>query len=382
MADNNLRGVEELDKKNYDHSLDAVKGFSCLLMIAAHTALEYSGNNVILHNIGELAPVLFFAVSGVTSTFQSRKNLLSLIAFYLAFAVLGMSYNALWRPDIWSNPVSDVPQIIAMSVIGIIIIERVLKPGRWMYLALGIAVFVLHLVLSPRIPAFPVHQFFTPKGDYTYFTFLPWFSIFLLGVFAYRTGRLINLTSGLVSLGLLAFSYALSPGDGEFLVKYNMSAGYFFMSMSFLFLSFYLFRSVKRYSFRNPLLFFGRHSFLFLYLHVFILWAFTRMHPYHISVFAVWAGVLAATLAAMAAVLKLNHYAGVLFNYRLVWLGMMALVLGIPLAVHSNGVIIVSETLLGIGLACNYKKLSMIIAGMFEAPPGPSVVRTGVKKTG
>src|SRR4051812_23500621 len=99
--------------KSYDYSLDAIKGFSCILMIIAHTPIDYIGGERSIQILGGLAPVLFFAVSGITTTFQSqRKNFTSLLLFYLLFSILGLSYNAIWRPNLWGNLASDVPQII------------------------------------------------------------------------------------------------------------------------------------------------------------------------------------------------------------------------------------------------------------------------------
>lgn len=356
-------------EKKYDHSLDAMKGFSCLLMMMAHTGLVFSGSSRSLQIIGELAPILFFAVSGITSIFQSKKSVLPLIAYYFVFAVIGLSYNALWRPYIWSDPVSDVPQIVAMSVLAIILLEKYFRPGRYVYLILGISLFVLHFVFTAKVPSFPGKQFFIPEGDYTYFTFVPWFSIFLLGVFAYRSRRLVNLICGIAAACGLAAAYALTPRETEFLIKYNMSPGYFFLSLVLLFMSFALFRLIRQYSLKNPLLFLGKHSFLFLYVHVFLIFILTYFKLYSINVYMVWAGVLLVSYIGMNAVLWINRYVEALFNYRLVWLGLMLLILLVPAATDSYGLIVTSEAVLGMAFACNYKKLSQVIFSMFTLVP-------------
>ncbi|BCG58867.1 acyltransferase family protein [Paenibacillus sp. URB8-2] len=365
-------------EKKYDYSLDAMKGFSCLLMIMAHTGLVFSGSSRSFQIIGELAPVLFFAVSGITSIFQSKKNVLPLLAFYFVFAVIGLSYNALWRPYIWSDPVSDVPQIVAMSVLGIILLEKYFRPGRYVYLILAVFLFTLHYVFTAKVPSFPGKQFFIPEGDYTYFTFVPWFSIFLLGVFAYRSSKRINLISGILAACFLAGAYFLTPRDTEFLVKYNMSPGYFFLSLVLLFMSFSLFRSIRQYSLMNPLLFFGKHSFLFLYVHVFIIFILTHLKLYSINVYIIWAAVLLASYIGMNAVLWINKYVEALFNYKLVWLGLLMLILSVPAVVDSFGLIVTAEAALGMAFACNYKKLSQILTPIFTFAPKSRNLQPGV----
>ncbi|MFD1776173.1 hypothetical protein [Paenibacillus rhizophilus] len=370
-----------MDKK-YDYSLDAMKGFSCLLMIMAHTGLVFSGSSRSFQIIGGLAPVLFFAVSGITSIFQSKKNVLPLLAFYFVFAVIGLSYNALWRPFIWSDPVSDVPQIVAMSVLAIILLEKYFRPGRYVYLILGVFLFAMHFIFTAKVPSFPGKQFFIPEGDYTYFTFVPWFSIFLLGVFAYRSGRLVNLICGIAAACGLAAAYVLTPRETEFLIKYNMSPGYFFLSLVLLFMSFSLFRSIRQYSLKNPLLFFGKHSFLFLYVHVFLIFLLTHFKLYSINVYMVWAGVLLVSYIGMNAVLWINKYVEALFNHKLPWLGLLMLILLVPAAVDSYGLIVTLEAVLGLAFACNYKKLSQVLFSIFTFVPNSTNSQPGAAANG
>ncbi|AIQ12566.1 acyltransferase family protein [Paenibacillus durus] len=366
-------------EKKYDYSLDAIKGFSCLLMIMAHTGIDFAGSSRSLQIIGGLAPALFFAVSGVTSIFQSKKNFLPLLAFYFVFAIMGLSYNALWRPFIWSDPVSDVAQIVAMSVLGIIVLEKYLRPNKYVYLILAILIFTLHFVFTAHIPSFPAKQFFIPEGDYTYFTFIPWFSVFLLGIFAYRSSKLINLISGLFAACLLAAAYFLTPRDTEFLVKYNMSLGYFFLSLLVLFMSFFLFRSIRHYSLKNPLIFFGKHSFLFLYVHVFIIFVITHLRLYSINIYIIWAAVLLTTFIGMTAVLWINKYVEKIFDYKLAWIALLMLILLVPAIVHSVGFIVLAETVLGMAFACNYKKLSQVLTPIFTFTPKSTNLQPGME---
>lgn len=81
--------------KQRDHSLDAIKGIGCILMIFAHAKVNLS-ESIFFQSIiflGTFAPVLFFAISGITATLQAKKDPFFIVLFYTMFAFLGLSYN-------------------------------------------------------------------------------------------------------------------------------------------------------------------------------------------------------------------------------------------------------------------------------------------------
>lgn len=114
--------------------------------------------------VAGVAPVLFFAVSGVTTTLQvKRRSFSSLLGFYVLFAVIGFAYNLMWRPDVQAFRIMDVPQIIALGVLTVYLLEKVLKPRsicicycRWPCLryirssGTGCRTFRLNLLCSQR----------------------------------------------------------------------------------------------------------------------------------------------------------------------------------------------------------------------------------------
>ena len=81
--------------KQRDHSLDAIKGIGCILMIFAHAKVNLS-ESIFFQSIiflGTFALVLFFAISGITATLQAKKDPFFIVLFYPMFAFLGLSYN-------------------------------------------------------------------------------------------------------------------------------------------------------------------------------------------------------------------------------------------------------------------------------------------------
>ncbi|MEK4326644.1 hypothetical protein MKX70_12480 [Paenibacillus sp. FSL R7-0312] len=99
--------------------------------------------------VAGVAPVLFFAVSGVTTTLQvKRRSFSSLLGFYVLFAVIGFANNLMWRPDVQAFRIMDVPQIIALGVLSVYLLEKYLKPPLYLYLLLSLAVFALRIFLG------------------------------------------------------------------------------------------------------------------------------------------------------------------------------------------------------------------------------------------
>ncbi len=68
--------------RKYDHSLDAIKGFSCVLMVMAHIPSQFLGYELIYQFIGGLAPVLFLQFQESLLYFKQREKISVL---YLSF---------------------------------------------------------------------------------------------------------------------------------------------------------------------------------------------------------------------------------------------------------------------------------------------------------
>lgn len=342
--------------KPYDYSLDAIKGISCILMIIAHIPLYFNGNERVFQIVASVAPVLFFAVSGVTTTLQVRKrSFSSLLGFYVLFAVLGLSYNLMWRPGVQAFRIMDVPQIIALGVLSVYVVEKYLKPPLYLYLLLSLAVFAVHSFLGHRLPDFPLKSvLFTETVGFTYF---PWLFAFVAGVFAYRSSNRVNLVSALAAGVLLVIVSYGRVSEADF-VKYNMSLPYLLFSLTVLFGMFYLFRSKQSYAPASLLLYFGKHSFLFLFVHLFLILAFDRLGLGRLHIVVMWGLVLICTYIGMQILLWLNRYIARYLEHPLPWTFIVMGVMAIPLVIPNRDIIILTEAALGMLFAMNYKHLS------------------------
>lgn len=345
--------------KEYDYSLDAIKGISCILMIVAHIPLYFNGNERVFQIIAGLAPVLFFAVSGVTTTLQvRRKSFRSLLSFYVLFAVIGFSYNLMWKPEVQAFSVMDVPQIIALGVLSVYLIEKYLKPPLYLYLLLALLVFLVHFFIGSLLPDFPLKSIlFTETVGFTYF---PWMFAFVAGIFAYRCSNRVNLIGALVAGALLVISSYGGVREADF-IKYNMSVNYLLLSLFVLFGVFYLFRRKKSYAPSNLMLYFGKHSFLFLFTHLILILAFDRLGLGRLYIVWIWCLALVCTYMAMRVLLWLGRFIEPYMGYPAVWVLIVISVVAIPLVISNRDLIILAEASLGILFSLNYKKLSSLM---------------------
>ncbi|AIQ60513.1 hypothetical protein [Paenibacillus borealis] len=357
--------------KPYDYSLDAIKGISCILMIIAHIPLYFHGNERVFQIVAGVAPVLFFAVSGVTTTLQvKRRSFGSLLGFYVLFAVIGFAYNLMWRPDVQAFRIMDVPQIIALGVLSVYLLEKYLKPPLYLYLLLSLAVFAVHSFIGHRLPDFPLKSVvFTETVGFTYF---PWLFAFLGGVFAYRASNRVNLIMTLVAGGMLVVVSYGGVSEADY-VKYNMSMPYLLLSITVLFGAFYLFRRFKSYAPANPLLYAGKHSLLFLFTHLFLILAFDRLGLGRLYIVLIWGLVLICTYVGMHILLWFNRYIAQYLEHFLPWAVIVISVVAVPLVIPNRDLIILMEAALGMLFAMNYKQLSSLMSASVSPRREPAL---------
>lgn len=343
--------------RNYDYSLDAIKGFSCILMIIAHVPIYFNGNERYFQVLAGLAPILFFAVSGVTTTFQSqRRSFRSLFYFYSLFGVLGFSYNLMWRPDYHGFLVSDIPQIIALGVLSIYLIEKYLKPGLYIYSLISIVIFSIHIFFGRYLPDFPLKNFLF--ADNIGFAYFPWFFAFSAGVFAYRCKNILNLILAIASTLLLSI-LLIGKFNYESFIKYNMSIEYFLLSLILLFSVFYICRKMY-YSPQNIILFLGRNSFIYLFFHLFFIFTLDWLGLSNLYILIIWCLVFICTYFAMRVAIYLNRYIESYFNNKLIWLLLVISTVTIPFLISPGKLVILCEFLVGVLFSLNYKSLSSI----------------------
>ena len=360
-----------------DYSLDAIKGLACIFMILVHANVDkQSGIISGFQFLGGIAPVLFFAVSGVTTTFQSASKSSSLlIIFYIMFAVLGFSYSTIWRPNFWVAFTFDLFQIIAVGVITVTLIEKILKPGKIFYFVLSIIVFLIHYCFTQifQLQPFPFEQLlFSGKiGEYSYYSFpiFPWVMTFFIGIFAYYIQNYLNLIIGVAFLVILIVWKTLHGGNltslPDRLDKWNMSVEYFFFSYSFVLLFFYVFRLKINYLQNNILIYLGKYSLLFLYVHIVIVEIFEAVNfkqPY-----LVWVSTFTVSYLLMKVLQYINKYIEKFFQNFTLWIIMLVSVCIIPLVIPSTNIIIITELTIGILFANNYQSLSKLLKNYLKS---------------
>lgn len=352
--------------KERDYSLDCIKGTACVFMILIHAiTLVTVGKSAVggvfglLAFFGGTAPVLFFSVSGITSSvFQAKKSIKVIIPAYLIFGLLGVSYIGIWRANIYSSTLCDILQMMAMAVIIIVLIEKSIKPSKIFYLVASIAVFLIHYFITSKMPTFPVKDFlFAPAV----FPIFPWISMVFFGIFLYRIDKKLNLLIG--SSTFAAFILASMVTKVDFSNKFNMSAGYFGVSIFIMSIVFYISRTIKFKNLNNPILYFGKNSLLFLYAHLLAIKVFA---PFTNSVLLRWLVVLILSYFLMLGIQFVNRYIEKAFCNIIIWILMIVAVVLIPLFIRNANLIFSLEMLIGILFSVNYHKLSGIIEKTFS----------------
>lgn len=352
--------------KERDYSLDCIKGIACILMILVHaiTLVTVGKSGVggifgILAFFGGTAPALFLAVSGVTSSvFQVKKSIKVIIPAYIIFGVLGISYSAIWRPNVYSSTLCDILQMMAMAVTITVLIEKSIKPSKLFYLVASLAVFFIHYFITSKIPAFPLRDFLFAPAIFPVF---PWLSMVFFGIFLYRIDKNLNLLIGTsVFVASILASMFIKV---DFPNKFNMSVGFFSVSIFVMSTVFFISRSIKFKKTNNPILYLGKNSLLFLYAHLLAIKVFA---PFTNNVLLRWIVVLILAYLLMLGIQFINRYIEKFFCNIMIWILMMAAVVFIPLFIGNANLIFSLEMLIGILFSANYHKLSGIIEKTFS----------------
>ena len=296
-----------MTEKGWDYSLDILKGVGCLLMVVAHSNINFRGYEPYTFWAG-IAPVLFYAVVGVTASFQARKyRPRGVLITYAFMLMLGFSFNRITDPA-WLEEINfDIIQLIAVGASIIYLMEYALKPPEWVYLLFVPLVFWVKIPLMAWLDGRFVPGVTGILIPPAIFSVFPWLFLFFLGLFAYRTKNQYNLLLGLATLAAFFFFYA-NDWNYETHNKWNMTFSYFLVCCSLVFLSYFLVRAVPFLRQRRGLgllVFLGQNSLLFLYVHFPLVLAL-REYRIHRSVDIIyknpslfWILVLTVTLIIM-----------------------------------------------------------------------------------
>jgi len=355
-----------------DTTIDILKGVGCLVMIVAHSSLRIGAYEE-LKFWGGLAPVIFFAATGVTAAFQAQKyKPRGVLLTYAFLLLLGFSFNRITDPGFLRQPEFDIIQIVAVGSSVIYLLEYYFHPRPWIYLLLGFLAFGLKFLLQKLLTGIPIVgiNLFIPPGIFPIF---PWLFLFFFGLFAYRINNYVN--AGLAAgFGLILFVLYKANFQLDLENKWDMSLGYFLVCGILIFSTFFIMRFIaawreKIFKYPGLLTFLGQNSLLFLYIHFPIILYLKDIrihrnvqlifnHPY-----LFWLLILGLTWVAMLALIWLAKwkFSAQFFDHLAIWIIMTALVFAAGLFISTQRFVYVIEIGLGILTALYYPKLGSIL---------------------
>jgi fucose 4-O-acetylase-like acetyltransferase len=352
------------DTQKRDPGLDILKGIGCALMVIAHSKLKmWNYEDAIFW--GNLAPALFFSIAGVTAGFQAGKPPRRMLFFYGFIFFLGFSYSGFLDPDFLNNLQFEIIQTIAAGVLTVYLIDRFLRPQPWMYALFGAAAFGLDKLIYPIGFEFLEGILIAPG----LFPLIPWLSVFFFGVFAYRVRNLYNLALFLVCFALygILFGFVLPDVQES---KWQFLPEFFIASSAALFLAFFLARSIPagaNLKVTAPILFWGRNSLLFLYVHYAVV-KFLRLNKVQQNFELIfnnpwlfWVLVLALSMAAMWIILYLAKWFEFPFHRIFIWIILLLLIFAAPFVIPKPSYVSYFELLPGIAFAVHYPLLGRIL---------------------
>lgn len=362
---------------NRDLLLDEMKGIGCILMVFAHSLMFPVVDSKILfytQYIGGFAPIFFFAIVGVTASFQARrKKTIHLLIYYCFFFLLGLSFNGMMQIDFVNNFQFEILNIIALGTIIVYLIEKNIKPGNITYLYISLITFFIHFYISQTtaLQNIPLRQIIFPPG---YFTIFPWISYFFIGIFIYNIKNTKNyILIILATIFSISIIYFINV-DLNILDKWNMSIGYFMLSLLILFSSFYIFRSNIFHKTNEILVYYGKNSLLFLYLHFLVIFlvslsitysGITKYIDFNVITNFIMYIIL---LTIIYLILRIHDRFYTIFRkffetYK-IWVFMIIVILIVPIIFGNSLNTYFIETFMGIIFATYYRVLS----GLMEKP--------------
>jgi hypothetical protein len=360
-----------------DQSLDLLKGVACVLMLLAHTQLQIDLPSKALTFLGSFAPILFFAVSGITANFQARKYPpTGIIITYSMIFLLGLSFAAMVAGNFWTAFEMDILQIIAVGVLVLYLVQRYLQPGPWFHLGAATSVFALKLATDalPRDLWWMdyLEGVVLEPGN---FVVIPWLFPFFLGMFCYLTPNRNNLWLGAAAvLGLgLAWGADIPLGIDN---RWDMTIGYFLFSVLLTSSAFYAARRLPQDLIERAfswLLWLGKYSLLFLYVHIGVIWLVRSYTEGIWGTYLVWPVVALASLVLMRilpAVLGAMRVPAIMARFP-AWIGLLALVLGAPLVLPAGAPLVLTELALGVIFSLYYPSMTQALKGVTWPSPRP-----------
>ncbi len=353
-----------------DHSLDLLKGIACVLMLLAHTQLQIDLPSKAMTFLGSFAPVLFFAVSGITANFQARKYpVTGIMATYVMIFLLGLSFAAMVAGNFWVSFNMDILQIIAVGVLVLYLVQRYLKPEPWFHLVAAIAVFAIKLATD----ALPRDAWWVAYLDNVLlepgnFVIIPWLFPFFLGMFCQFAPNRHNLWlagSAMLAIGLIWATGTPLGIDN----RWDMSIGYFLFSLLLTASAFYIARRLPQNFMASALswlLWLGKSSLLFLYVHMGVIWLIRTYTQGIWETYLIWPVVAVLSIILMKVLppmLGRLHVPEAMGRFS-AWIGLLALILLAPLALPVGAPLVLAEFVLGLVFALYYASMTQKLKGV------------------
>ena len=355
-----------------DPSLDLLKGIACVLMLLAHTQLQIDLPSKALTFFGSFTPILFFAVSGITANFQARKYpVAGIIITYGMIFLLGLSFTPMARQhfsNFWVPFDMDILQIIAVGVLTLYLVQRFLNPGPWFHLGAAITIFALKLATDALRDTWwmaDLAYVFLEPGN---FVIIPWLFPFFLGMFCYLAPNRHNLWlagAALLAMGL-AWAVGVSLGIDN---RWDMTIGYFLFSLFLTSTSFYIARRLPPTFVTRvfaPLLWLGKSSFLFLYVHMGVIWLVRHYTQGIWGTYWIWPAVGAASVVLMWVLPPLFgalRIPTVMARFP-AWIVLLALVLTTPLVLPAGAPLVLTQLALGLIFSLYYAAMTQELKGV------------------
>ncbi|WP_170265782.1 acyltransferase family protein [Thiohalocapsa marina] len=357
-----------------DQSLDLLKGAACVLMLFAHTQLQIDLPSKALTFLGSFAPILFFAVSGITANFQARRHpVTGVVLTYVMIFLLGLSFASMVVGNFWVSFDMDILQIIAVGALTLYLVQRYLNPGHWFHLGAAVAIFALKPLtdLLPRESEWvaPLVNVVIEPGN---FVIIPWLFPFFLGMFCHLAPNRHNLWLAAASLLALGLAWGLLGYWGLPLGidnRWDMTIGYFLCSLFITSAAFFVARRLPQSLISSafvPLLWLGRQSLLFLYVHIGLIWLIRRFTE------GIWGSYWIWPLVALLSVVLMWLLPPLLAALRIprlmqrfpAWLVLLALVLVAPLVLPDGAPLVLAQLLLGVVFSLYYGEMTRALKGI------------------
>ena len=347
-----------------------VLAVTCLLYIFGHAQVE---GQEALKFVGGLGAALLFTASGAAVAGLERRSLARAMAFGLAFAILGISFNlalhASSRP-IWS---ADILQGMALTGIVVAIWRKTTGGGPLAYAVLAVLA-AAWWALEPSARPFWGSQylFSAPGGGDSLFPVLPWLALAAVGAALVDVSPSVGLALA-VGFGLSASTaWGLGRPFGPPL-KFPLNPTYALLGASLASAAFAASKLVERSkAVRAASGWLGRRWLVFFYVHLGIAFGLARLgltRP-----IACWAALVVLSMVATWLISELGDRLRPVFRQPITWVVLAAstLAAGLVPGLPDVAVLAVAGSA-GLLFAARYDELATLTLGPPLAEVGPRI---------